>query len=121
MHQYETDAQDAVVRALDRSKQAKASAKSGSARRRLVTMEVRKALTARLARLSTRLREESSRVRVLERVAGELEEARKRAIAGARSRSKTTRLRPDPVRESDLDSDRASAGSASVDAPESML
>ena len=27
----------------------------------------------------------------------------------------------DPVRESDLDSDRASAGSASVDAPESML
>jgi hypothetical protein len=49
MHQYETDAQDAVVRALDRSKQAKANAKGGSARQRLVTMEVRKALTARLA------------------------------------------------------------------------
>ena len=70
------------------------------------------ALSARVEQLRTRLRSEMSQVLAMERITGELEEARKRSLMIARDRVKTTRLCPQPVYERDLDSDGATAGSA---------
>ena len=62
--------------------------------------------------LSLRSERLRKRLLALECITGELEEARKRSLMIAQRRVKKTRFRSEPVYERDMDSDRATTGSA---------